>query len=136
MLTFPDREVANKYFKVLHAHEEIHRLNVEVRRLDTWITHENQALKSAEDSATDPHLAAELCRCFAEQRHMNNIHHIRISSLYNLDGYSGPGPFVPEGNVDVEIPLGSGEELVDEDDDEEEDEVLRLGDFLDTLTIF
>ena len=43
---------------------------------------------------------------------------------------------MPEGNVDVEIPLGSGEELVDEDDDEEEDEVLQLGDFLDTLTIF
>ena len=43
----------------------------------------------------------------------------------------------PEGDT-LEDPLGSGEEVIDEEDDVEddvEDEVLRLGDFLDTLTI-
>ena len=61
-----NREVANKYFKVLRAHEEIYRLNIEVRRLDAWITHEDQVIKSAIDTTTDLHLAAELRRCYAE----------------------------------------------------------------------
>jgi hypothetical protein len=127
-----NREIANKYFKVVRAHEEIHRLNIEIRRLDAWITHENQVMKSAADNATDPHIAAELHRCYAERRRVNNIHRIHISSIYKLEGYSGPGPFVPEGNT-LEDPLGS-EELIDEEDDVA-DEVLRLGDFLDSLTI-
>ena len=133
-----NHEVANKYFKVLRAHEEIHRLNIEVRRLDAWVTHENQVLKSAADTATDPHLALELCRRYAERRRVNNIHRTRIGAIYNLEGYSGPGPFVPEGNIDgntLEDPLGSGEELIDEEEDVEE-EVLWLGDFLDTVAIF
>ena len=93
-------------------------------------------MKSAADTATDPYIAAELHCRYAERRRVNNIHRVRISSIYNLEGYSGPGPFVPEGNVEgntLEGPSGS-EELFDEDDDVE-DEVLRLGDFLDTLTI-
>ena len=132
-----NREIANKYFKVVRAHEEIHRLNIEIRRLDAWITHENQVMKSAADNATDPHIAAELNRCYAERRRVNNIHHIRILSIYKLEGYSGSGPFEPEGDT-LEDPLVSGEEVIDEEDDVEddvEDEVLRLGDFLDTLTI-
>ena len=59
-------EIANKYFKVLCAHEEIHCLNIEVCRLDAWITHENQVMKSAADKATDPHIAVELRCCYAE----------------------------------------------------------------------
>lgn len=34
-------EVANKYFKVLCAHEEIHHLNVKVWRLNEWVIHED-----------------------------------------------------------------------------------------------
>ena len=88
------------------------------------------------DIATDPHLAAELCCCYAEQRHVNLHHHIHISAIYCLEGYSGPGPFVQsEESIDgIENQLGSGEGLIDEDGDVQ-DEVLRLGDFLDTLTI-
>jgi hypothetical protein len=123
-----NREVANKYFKVVRAHEEIHRLNVEIRRLDAWITHEHQVFESAIDTATNPHIAVELRRCYAERRRVNLLHHIRISAIYRLEGYSGPGPFVPEGEDPLENQLGN-EDLIDEDDDVEE-EVLRLGDFL------
>ena len=79
----------------------------------------------------DLHIAAELHRYYAEQRHMNNIHCICISSIYKLEGYSGLGPFEPEGDT-LEDPLGSGEEVIDEEDDVEddvEDEFLRLRDF-------
>jgi IS4 transposase len=129
-----NREVANKYFKVLRAHEEIHRLNIEVRRLDAWTIHEDEKFESAIDTETDPHLAAELRRHYAERRRVNRLHRIRISSIYSLEGYSGPGPFVPEENMG-ENQFCSGEELIDEDDDVE-DEVLRLGDFLDSLSIY
>ena len=95
-----NREVANKYFKVFRAHEEIYRLNIEVRRLDAWITHEDQVIKSAIDTTTDLHLAAELHHRYAERRRVNNLHRIRISAIYRLEGYSGPGPFVPEVNTD------------------------------------
>ena len=53
-------EVANKYFKVLFAHEEIHHLNVEVQRLNAWVVHKDHELKLAMDTAMDLYLAAEL----------------------------------------------------------------------------
>ena len=62
---------------------------------------------------------------------------MRILTIYNLEGYSGPGPFVPEGDIGRNTlgnPLSSGEELIDEDD-EVEDEILWLEDFLENLTI-
>ena len=62
-----NHEVANKYFKVVCAHEEIHHLNVEICRLDAWITHEDNVFKSAIDTATNPHIAVELHHCYAER---------------------------------------------------------------------
>ena len=59
-------EVANKYFKVVCAHKEIHHLNVEICRLDAWIMHEDNVFKSAIYTATNPHIAMELCHCYAE----------------------------------------------------------------------
>ena len=56
------RQLAVKYFKLLRAHEEIYRLNVEVRRLQAWIDHETAQIKqiAAGLSAQDPLLSAEL----------------------------------------------------------------------------
>ena len=127
-----NHEVANKYFKVLRAHEEIHRLNIEVRRLDAWVVHEDDMLKAAMDTAMDPHLTAELQHCYTEQRRVNLLHHICISAIYRLEGYSGPGSFVQSDRMVDQ--LGSAEGLIDEDVDVE-DEVIQLGDFLDALSI-
>ena len=120
-----NREVADKYFKVVCAHEEIHHLNVEICRLDTWIMHEDNVFKSAIDTATNPHIAVELRCCYAEQWHMNHLHCIHISAIYHLDRYSGPGPFVPESEKPLENQFGNEEVLIDGDDDVEE-EVLWL----------
>ena len=68
---------------------------------------------------------------------MNSIHHIRISAIYSLDGYMGPGHFVSPHSQDDNDPVVNEQQdegLVDEDDGAQ-DEVLRLGDFLDNLTI-
>ena len=134
-----NREVANKYFKVVRAQEEIHRLNVEVCRLNAWVHYEDQALTTAVDTAADPHLAAELhCHC-AERGRVNNIHRARLSVIYRLEGYSCPGPYIPvphgeDRHGELLDGVDSDEGLVDEDDGVQ-DEVLRLGDFLDSLTI-
>ena len=121
-----NREVANKYFKVLRAHEEIHRLNIEVWRLDAWVVHEDDMLKVAMDTAIDPHLTAELQHCYTERRRVNLLHRICISAIYCLEGYSGPGSFVQSDRMVDQ--LGSAEGLIDEDVDVE-DEVIQLGDF-------
>ena len=42
-----NRQIASKYFKILRAREEIQRVNVEVRRLQTWIRDENANLRVA-----------------------------------------------------------------------------------------
>ena len=81
----------------------------------------------------DSHLAVELGCHYGEQQHVNNLHHIHISAIYCLEGYSGPSPFVLTDEHSLENQLGSGEELNDYDDVEEE--VLQLGDYLDFLTI-
>jgi hypothetical protein len=132
-----NREVAIKYFKVQRAKEEIERLNVEVRRLDAWTSHENQVLAGTIQAATDPHLAAELRRRYAERRRVNSIHRIHVSAIYHLDGYTGPGHFVSphsDAEMDPVADEPQDEGLVDEDDGAQ-DEVLRLGDFLDNLAI-
>ena len=56
------RQMAAKYFKLLRAHEEITRLNVEVRRLQAWVDHETADIKQIAEglSARDPLLSAEL----------------------------------------------------------------------------
>ncbi|KAI0249685.1 hypothetical protein BJV78DRAFT_1129325, partial [Lactifluus subvellereus] len=133
-----NREVANKYFKILRAQEEINRLNVEVRRLNAWVQHEDATLLAAVNMATGSNLTAELRHRYEGRRRINNIHRVRILAIYHLEGYSGPGPFVTPLS---EAPDGLGEELQDEEgqvdeDDTVQDEVLRLGDFLDALTIF
>ena len=107
---------------------------MEVCRLDAWVRHEDQLILSAVNAARDPHLAAELHCHHAEHRHVNVLHCTHISAIYRLKGYSGPGPFMPDDPVSLEEQSDDNEALVDKDD-HIQDEVLRLGDFLDTLTI-
>ena len=132
-----NHEVANKYFKLQHAQEEVEHLNIKVCRLDAWVYHENQAFMAAIQAAADPHPATELC-CYVVQWHVNSIHHVQISSVYHLDGYTGPRPFVLSHSQDderdpvVDEPWDKG--LIDKDDGAQY-EVLQLGDLLDNLTI-
>lgn len=69
-----NHEVANKYFKMLQAQEEIHCFNMEVRRLNAWVRHKYQLILSAVNAATDPHLAAKLHCCHAECQYINVLH--------------------------------------------------------------
>jgi len=111
------RQMAVKYFKLLRAHEEINRLNVEVRRLQAWVDNETTEIKqiAAELSAQNPLLSAELQVLFHHQQRVNIQHQLRLQRIYDLGGYSGVRPIVEHDR--------GGE---DEDEEPEGDEALRL----------
>ena len=52
----------DSYFRLLRAHEEIDRLNVEIRRVATHLHNEDQYLRRCEETSrlTDPSLAHQI----------------------------------------------------------------------------
>ena len=111
------RQMAVKYFKLLRAHEEITRLNVEVRQLQAWVDGETMEIRQivAELSAQNPLLSAELWVLFHCQHRVNNQHQVWLQRIYDLKEYSGVRPIVDHER--------GGE---DEDEELEGDEALRL----------
>ncbi|KAJ7859473.1 hypothetical protein B0H14DRAFT_3084935 [Mycena olivaceomarginata] len=54
----------DSYFKILHAREEIQRLNIEIKCVVTWIDNEDRLLRKKEEELkeTDPLLAVQVTR--------------------------------------------------------------------------
>lgn len=86
-----NREVANNFFKIQRAHEEVRRLNVEVARLSAWVDYEDAHLKSTFESLveSDPTLSHEISCMYKERRRANDVHRRRIQAIYDLSGYCG-----------------------------------------------
>ncbi|KAG1853525.1 hypothetical protein F4604DRAFT_1686334 [Suillus subluteus] len=86
-----NREVANNFFKIQRAREEIQRLNVEVARLSAWVDHEDAHLKSTFKSLveSDPTLLHEISCMYEERRRVNDVHRKRIQAIRDLPGYCG-----------------------------------------------
>ena len=85
------REVASKYYKIVRAYEELTRLNVEVKRLSTWVNDEDmhllRVIKQLKDS--NPNLSAAIQEQHVKQHRVNNIHRARIHAIYCLPGFTG-----------------------------------------------
>jgi hypothetical protein len=134
--TIPEnRDMATKYFKVTRAHEEILRLNVEIRWLAHWIDHDENKIRSAIILATkDPLLVAELKDVYAKHHRTNNIHRQRLHKIYQLPHFTGepllqaPDPIELEDGSCLDSALGD----VDDDDDEDmvREEMTRLGELV------
>ncbi|KAG1767336.1 hypothetical protein EV702DRAFT_980110, partial [Suillus placidus] len=105
--TVPEnRDMATKYFKVTRAHEEILRLNVEIRRLALWIDHDDNKIHSAIILMTkDPLLAAELKDVYAKHHRTNNIHRQCLHKIYQLPCFTGEPP--PQASDPIELEDGS-----------------------------
>ncbi|KAG1745399.1 uncharacterized protein EDB91DRAFT_1049934, partial [Suillus paluster] len=84
-------EVANNFFKIQRAHEEVRRLNVEVARLSAWVDHEDAHFKATIESLvkSDPTLSHEISCMYEERRRVNDVHRRRIHAISELPGYSG-----------------------------------------------
>ncbi|KAF8497296.1 hypothetical protein JB92DRAFT_3224434 [Gautieria morchelliformis] len=150
-----NRLVASKYFKMVRAREEIQCLNIEICRMHTWVQDEDRQLKNTYQrlSSTQPELATELLSLFHARSHVNNIHRARLRAIYELPGFTGvsmPGvklghmevhdpsttvnPSMPEESVMIEV-LEAEQDMEVGDDDQANDEVLRLGEFLESTQI-
>ncbi|KAJ7023549.1 hypothetical protein C8F04DRAFT_1271239 [Mycena alexandri] len=80
------------YFKIVRAREEIVRLNVEIRRLVTWISDEDEFLRRKEVEVRDagaPHMAV-LIRTYRLERARSDMGHMkRIWALAKTPGFTG-----------------------------------------------
>lgn len=85
------REATVKYFKLCRAHEEIARLNVEVRRLRTAIHDEAVQMMTVitELLVLDLPLAHELQRQWKAREAVNAVHTFRLDRITLQPGFSG-----------------------------------------------
>ncbi|KAJ7734621.1 hypothetical protein B0H16DRAFT_1577580 [Mycena metata] len=80
------------HFKIVRAREEIVRLNVEIRRLVTWISDEDEFLRGKEAEARESgrkHMAV-LIRTYRLERARSDMGHMkRIWALAKMPGFTG-----------------------------------------------
>jgi hypothetical protein len=85
------RIAIDKYFKMCRATEEIHRLNIEIRRVATYIRDEDQYLHTCEGQVHqfDPELAHQI-RLHRSERARFKDHHLReLQKIAKLCGFNG-----------------------------------------------
>jgi hypothetical protein len=116
------REMAIKYFKILRAHEEITRLNVEIHRVHAWINVEDSDIKhvATKLKSTNLPLAAEVWQLYHWQRRVNDVHCAHINLLYSLEGFTG---CVPSDMIAADVSLDVDEvaaEMIDEESEGDE----------------
>ncbi|KAG6377663.1 hypothetical protein JVT61DRAFT_14428 [Boletus reticuloceps] len=87
------REATVKYFKLHRAHEEVVRLNVEVRRLRTAIHDEDKHTRKviSELLTSNPPLGLELQQQYRMHAGINAVHLRRLDKIEKLPEYTGVG---------------------------------------------
>jgi hypothetical protein len=94
------------YFKLCRAKEELDRLNIEIRRLRTFIQHENADLDLVitKLTTTAPLVAQELKHQRILRSSVNAVHIRRLNLIEQLPGFTGVKGSVGqrEGQVDFE----------------------------------
>lgn len=87
------REALQTYYKIRCAEKEITRLNVEIKRLRTFIRDEEEDYTAAivRADAEHPTLAAELRHRWAARSAVNTEHLRQLDKISCLRGYTGSG---------------------------------------------
>jgi hypothetical protein len=114
------------YFKIQRAKEEIDRLNIEIRRLVTYIRDERVFLlaKEAEVRETDPHLAFFIGKYRMQRGHFDEDHMKRLRTLARKLGPRFSGTLLPGVHLTPPSePTTQGDPMNTE---EEEDEALAI----------
>ncbi|KAG1780720.1 hypothetical protein EV702DRAFT_1023402 [Suillus placidus] len=85
------RRAMDLYFKMCRAREEIQRLNIEIRRLATYIRDEDNYLRRCEDQLKDanPALAHQITLHRNIRGRFNSRHLKRLYDISRLTGFSG-----------------------------------------------
>ncbi|KAH7905207.1 hypothetical protein BJ138DRAFT_1018025 [Hygrophoropsis aurantiaca] len=85
------RLAMDSYFKMCRAREEIQRLNVEIRRVSTYLQDEDKYLRACEDQLRNSHAAiAHQVSLQRKIRSRFTAHHLqRLNDIAALPGFSG-----------------------------------------------
>ena len=85
------RLAINTYFKLCWAKEEVVHLNVEIRRLVTYLVDEERYLRACEALYQDTHpvLAHQISRCHAIHSQFTPLHLRSLEKISRLPGFSG-----------------------------------------------
>ncbi|KAG6839192.1 hypothetical protein C0991_005009 [Blastosporella zonata] len=134
------RLVMDEHFKIQRAHEEIRRLNIEIRRFVTYMQDEEAFLKTREDALleSDPNIAHQIWLQRQRLQQVNAQHRRRLFKLAKLNGFAGslvPGTCVESStttptNMDVDPPMATTDSDSEDGDsaheveDSEEDKAL------------
>ena len=86
-----NRVLRDQYFKIECAREEIDRLNIEIRRLITYIADKTVFLTTKEESLAggNPRLAHQISLYCLERGRANAKHMQRFAKLAKLPGFTG-----------------------------------------------
>jgi len=122
-----NREATICHLKLFHAQEEITHLNVEIKRLVTWLVDEPLKLDSAIKLCTqnDPLLAAAISEFAHECKCINRNLQVTLGHIYALQGFSGDSRIGQKVSETMMSESGGSGEM-DEDSylDEDEDGML------------
>ncbi|KAF8574809.1 hypothetical protein K439DRAFT_1624059 [Ramaria rubella] len=111
--------------KMVWAQEEITCLNIEIKRLATWLMDEDKELKQVVErcAAEDPLITAVLQDYADERRQINTNLQVSLNCVYTLRGYTGDsGTGVHDGGPRV---TPDGDVSSNEDDENMLDEVFE-----------
>lgn len=103
-----NRTICNSLFKITRAQEEIVRLNIEIKRLRTWLLAEDVEYTGAITRAREEgrlSLASELQDQYQRRRAVNDNHHRILNKIQRLDGFTG--------DTRIGTPLGWTEEMME-----------------------
>ena len=138
--TRPSYRVAmDNYFKILRAREEIKRLNIEIKRVVTWIEDEDRFLRRKENEykVSNPALSVQISR-YRQRRSRSDYNHMqRFWALAKTPGFTGslvPGRSVEgqairratrarlDAEMEVEVEEESRDRWTNEDGEWEDEE--------------
>ncbi|KAJ6600047.1 hypothetical protein DFH09DRAFT_902016 [Mycena vulgaris] len=112
------RHLMDCFFKIERAREEITRLNIEIRRLVTYIRDEKEVLlkKESEVNLTDPHLAFFIGKYRLQRGRFDETHMKRLHTMVKKLGSRFTGTLVPGVRREEEVEEEEGAMDVDGDD--------------------
>ena len=84
-----NRQATVCHLKIKRAKEEIIRLNVEIKRVLTWINDENELFSSALEKTTDPLLYNVLVERALERERINDKLEVAVTRISLLKGFTG-----------------------------------------------
>ncbi|HEV7736765.1 MAG TPA: hypothetical protein VGO47_05250 [Chlamydiales bacterium] len=116
-----EREAQMVFLKIQRAKEEVIHLNIEVRRLQTYMRDEERFLAAQleELRTEDQGLGLQLQRKLTHLRALNQIHYNRISQIHRLSSFSGIRICgIRDGLTDNRLATGEGKLVLEEEADD------------------